>query len=230
MSLLIILALGWTVGIVKANSKGYMYANAGLAGKMFTENIVFESAAKNAPHCALVCNHHDSCMSFTFNHNICRGHAVLVTSNTTSVLAAGARSFYTEGKIRSCADRRTIDGQSGVRTLYTSLGSPLLVYCDQNTDNGGWTVFQRRQDGSVDFYRNWTEYQHMFGDLEGNFWLGLDALHMLTSSQSYELRVDLMTFSGTKGYATYSNFTISDSSDNYRLRFETFTGGNASMY
>ncbi|XP_070173710.1 ficolin-1-A-like [Littorina saxatilis] len=91
-------------------------------------------------------------------------------------------------------------------------------------------VFQRRQDGSVDFYRNWTEYQHMFGDLEGNFWLGLDALHMLTSSQSYELRVDLMTFSGTKGYATYSNFTISDSSDNYRLRFETFTGGNASMY
>lgn len=33
-------------------------------------------------------------------------------------------------------------------------------------------VFQRRQDGSVDFYRNWTEYQHMFGDLEGNFWLG----------------------------------------------------------
>lgn len=125
MSLLIILALGWTVGIVKANSKGYMYANAGLAGKMFTENIVFESAAKNAPHCALVCNHHDSCMSFTFNHNICRGHAVLVTSNTTSVLAAGARSFYTEGELTKEFKFRMISLGSSYEQCFFSSFFPL---------------------------------------------------------------------------------------------------------
>ncbi|XP_070173465.1 microfibril-associated glycoprotein 4-like [Littorina saxatilis] len=56
---------------------------------------------------------------------------------------------------------------------------------------------------------------------------GLDALQMLTSRQQYELRVDLMMWNGTKGYATYNNFFISNSSDNYRLNFDSFTEGNA---
>ncbi|XP_070173799.1 ficolin-1-like [Littorina saxatilis] len=56
---------------------------------------------------------------------------------------------------------------------------------------------------------------------------GLDALHMLTSRQQYELRVDLMMWNGTKGYATYNNFSISDSSDNYRLNYDSFKRGNA---
>ncbi|XP_070173463.1 ryncolin-1-like [Littorina saxatilis] len=117
--------------------------------------------------------------------------------------------------------------RSGVVTIYPDNSTPLQVYCDQVTDGEGWTVFQRRQDASVDFYRNWTSYQNFFGDLTGNFWLGLDALHMLTSRQQYELRVDLMMWNGTKGYVTYNNFSISDSSDNYRLNFDSFTGGNA---
>ncbi|KAK7091072.1 hypothetical protein V1264_010785 [Littorina saxatilis] len=57
-------------------------------------------------------------------------------------------------------------------TIYPDNVTPLQVYCDEDTDCGGWTVCQRRMDGSVDFYRSWVEYQNGFGNLTGEFWLG----------------------------------------------------------
>ncbi|CAG2205949.1 unnamed protein product [Mytilus edulis] len=64
-------------------------------------------------------------------------------------------------------------------------------------------VFQRRQDGKVDFYRGWKEYEKGFGDVRKEFWLGNDKLHDLTSQGSYELQVDLEDFNGDA--LTYHN-------------------------
>ena len=70
---------------------------------------------------------------------------------------------------------------------------------------GGWTVFQRRMDGTVDFFRTWADYLKGFGDLKGEFWLGLNKIHRLTQASS-RLRVDLEDFEGTKKFALYSHF------------------------
>ena len=102
------------------------------------------------------------------------------------------------------------------------------VYCDQKTEGGGYVVIQRRKDGSVDFYRKWTEYQNGFGDLEGEFWLGLDKIHRLTSQTKNQLRVDLTDWEEHTAYAEYSGFTVDGESTNYIMDFDSFVGGKLS--
>ena len=92
-----------------------------------------------------------------------------------------------------------------------------------DTDGGGWTVFQRREDGSVDFYLYWTDYQQGFGNLSGEFWLGLDKIHRLTSTTT-QLRVDMQDFEGNSAYAQYSNFSVGDSVSKYTLSVSGYSG------
>ena len=91
------------------------------------------------------------------------------------------------------------------------------------TDGGEWTVFQRRMDGSVDFYRNWADYQQGFGNLSGEFWLGLDKIHRLTTTAT-ELYVDMRDFEGNSAYAQYTSFSVGDSSSKYILTVSGYSG------
>ena len=92
------------------------------------------------------------------------------------------------------------------------------------TDGGGWVVFQRRMNGVVDFYRPWADYLKGFGDLNGEFWLGLHNIHRLTRAASTTLRVDLGDFEGGKRYAIYSTFRVLDSSRKYMLIIGGYSG------
>lgn len=96
-----------------------------------------------------------------------------------------------------------------------------------DTDGGGWTVFQRRMDGTVDFYRTWTDYEQGFGDLSGEFWLGLSKIHRLTSTNSREnhgLRIELSDFANTKRFAKYSSFSVGAATTKYTLNVGGFSG------
>ena len=95
------------------------------------------------------------------------------------------------------------------------------------TDGGGWTVIQRRIDGSTDFQRGWSDYKHGFGDVENNMWIGLENMHYLASpNASTSLRIDLKH--RLKGdelfFAKYRSFQISDENDRYRIRVSGYSG------
>jgi hypothetical protein len=92
------------------------------------------------------------------------------------------------------------------------------------TDCGGWTLFQRRQNASVNFYRGWQAYKNGFGDLNGNFWLGLDKIHRLAKSGQNVLRVDLMDFDNDTAHAKYGRFSVASEFDNYALNIANHSG------
>ena len=102
------------------------------------------------------------------------------------------------------------------------------VYCDMKTDGGGWTVFHKRFNGFVGFFRNWDEYKNGFGDVSGEYWLGNEKIHQLTEIPS-QLRVEINTTSSGVRYAKYSNFTVTNEATNYTL-FVDFYSGNAKNY
>jgi len=103
----------------------------------------------------------------------------------------------------------TVPGQS----------SPIQVYCDMVTSGGGWTIFQRRKDGSEKFDRTWADYANGFGKLDGEFWLGNEYLAALTGTKPYRLRVDLQHPSGAQVWAEYNDFKISGAATKYTLSF-----------
>ncbi|XP_065839526.1 microfibril-associated glycoprotein 4-like [Oscarella lobularis] len=128
--------------------------------------------------------------------------------------------------LRTC--KETLDqgfDESGVYTIDPGDGhGPFEVYCDMETDGGGWTVFQRREDGSVDFYRNWVDYKNGFGDLNKEFWLGLDKISRLTKESPQTLRIDMSDFDGNSRYAEYRTFEVGNEASGYVLDVVSYSG------
>ena len=91
--------------------------------------------------------------------------------------------------------------------------------------NEQYIVFQRRRDGSEDFYRGWDDYVDGFGDLKREFWMGLEKLHCLTSvAPRTELKIDLADFEGNYKYVNYLFFSVGNSGTNYTLNIAGYTG------
>ncbi|KAM7027980.1 fibrinogen-like protein 1 [Passerculus sandwichensis] len=115
--------------------------------------------------------------------------------------------------------------RSGIYSILPAVrGIPIEVLCEMDTEGGGWTVIQRRQDGSVDFNRTWNEYKEGFGDLNGEFWLGNDNIHRMTSQGDYSLRIDLEDWNNKHKHAFYQVFSIEDEENFYRLHVDGFSG------
>ena len=66
-------------------------------------------------------------------------------------------------------------------------------------------LIQQNVDESHFFNRSWAEFKVRFNDSGGNYWLGNDLFHKLTTSGRYELRFDLQALdNGDWYYAMYT--------------------------
>lgn len=102
-------------------------------------------------------------------------------------------------------------------------------YCDMTTDGGGWTVVARRMGGGRLFNKTWNQYKRGFGQLDRDFWVGLDTLHRLTQYNT-EMRVDLWHKNGSHFYAHYDYFTLAPEFFKYSLTIRGYKAEKSNIF
>lgn len=66
--------------------------------------------------------------------------------------------------------------------------------------------------------------QQGFGNIDGEYWLGLDNIFWLTNQGIYKLLVTLEDWTGRKTFAEYASFRVESEADFYRLRLGRYHG------
>ncbi|XP_033639089.1 ryncolin-1-like [Asterias rubens] len=199
-------------------------------------NHVFQSKTVSSPViCGRDCSMDPQCASFNFQtNNVCVLNNASRAHSPGDFLEVQGSAYYDDNvdtlslslpittSYSSCRELYQAGYRSnGIYTIYpTGLPDGVNVFCDMETGGGGWIVFQRRQDGSVDFYRNWTEYQSGFGDLPSEFWLGNDILRDLTGSGQWQLRVDMEDWLSNTAWAIYGEFAVTG--DKYTIQVGSY--------
>lgn len=142
-----------------------------------------------------------------------------------ALLADSERQESTD-RISDCSDP-ALKNKAGIFTVLLDGRTSFNVRCEL----GGWTVIQRRYDGSTEFYRNWETYENGFGDLDKEFWLGNKYIALLTKDGQHELMINL-SITGESRYAHYNSFKVGDASTKYRLTVGGYSGdaGDGMIY
>ncbi|VDI26748.1 Hypothetical predicted protein [Mytilus galloprovincialis] len=127
--------------------------------------------------------------------------------------------------VKDCTDVQKTKQKSGVYKIYPDKSGGVKAYCDMAPETGGgWTVIQRRYDGSVNFQRTWAEYENGFGNVNGEYWLGNKYIHRLTSTGTYELKVVLTGSSKYIKDALYRTFVVGNEASKYKLTVGDYSG------
>ncbi|XP_060064849.1 microfibril-associated glycoprotein 4-like [Ylistrum balloti] len=180
--------------------------------------------------CASECENHCLAIAYDPQTRECITYGREISTGDSPLSARKVYSKRAHLYPSDCSEVNPISN-SGVNNINLANGLLYNIFCDMDNEGGPWTVIQNRQDEQVSFARNWTDYKTGFGDLDRNFWLGLDIIHLLTRKPSI-LRIELVSRDGDAGYAQYSAFSVADESDGYRLSISGFTGdvSNAMEY
>lgn len=145
--------------------------------------------------------------------------------------------FYTDPPLPSCKHiyDSGLTTTSGLYRINLNDGNgEFTVFCDMNLQGGGWTVIQRRVDGTVSFNENKAEYEVGFGSFDGSFWLGLEKIKRLAdyNSLTFELYVGLQSFESSHefGFAKYGSFSLGTAAQNYKLHVSSFDAVESTIF
>lgn len=130
-----------------------------------------------------------------------------------------------DAKVRRVRNQSGTRGSGVYRVRPLDGGDAFDLYCDMKTKGGGWNVFSRRFDGSVNFYRPWADYKNGFGNPQGEHWLGLDKINRLSRTMPHKLRIELTAFNGAKKSGTWKTFMVDDEAHKYTLTARGFRDG-----
>ncbi|XP_062849857.1 angiopoietin-related protein 3-like [Trichomycterus rosablanca] len=145
-------------------------------------------------------------------------------SQTTSV-SDYLLNYSTDGSFSSDLPRdcgeifRTGEKTSGLYSVKPNQSEPFLVLCEF-TDEGAFTVVQRRQDGSVDFNQSWQKYEDGFGDFSGEFWLGLKKILSIARQGDSLLRFQMEDWKQEKQTMEFQ-YTLEGAESNYTIHLKS---------
>ena len=84
-------------------------------------------------------------------------------------------------------------------------------------------TIQRRINDSVDFDRDWDDYVTGFGEEDGNYWMGLEEIHQLTTTHDVSLFIDIETFEGEPFTLKLQTFSVGNAASNYRMHYSGYS-------
>ncbi|NXT53212.1 FGL1L protein, partial [Pluvianellus socialis] len=114
---------------------------------------------------------------------------------------------------------------SGVYVIQPTGLHPIVVYCEINATDGGWTVIQRnRQSTEISWAESWSTYKNGFGNVHTEYWLGTEYIHQISKQKVYQVRFAIWDAANNMKFADYNLFSVEDESHGYRLRLGTYSG------
>uniref|UniRef100_A0A7M5V8Z2 Fibrinogen C-terminal domain-containing protein n=1 Tax=Clytia hemisphaerica TaxID=252671 RepID=A0A7M5V8Z2_9CNID len=184
------------------------------------------------PRCISMCSLNPECFSFDYTpphqqgtNGVCNFYDVTFETyqnQTRSFKTQPGTKYYSYLIFKNCKDWYNVgyrrDGVYEVTLLATQKRH---VYCMMEYEGGGWLAFHRRFDGSVNFEdRNWEEYKRGFGYADGEYYLGNEMLHLLTTSENHDWLVRATNFSGTTKMKMIKNVHIENEDASYQLNYD----------
>ena len=84
-------------------------------------------------------------------------------------------------------------------------------------------TIQRRISDSVSFDRDWNDYVTGFGEEDGNYWMGLEEIHRLTTTNNMSLFIDIETFEGEPFTLKLEEFSVQNAASNYTWNYSGYS-------